>query len=201
MKCISCRSSKMKSKLPFLLNEFGRSTVNRARFAVQTYTACVVWGGAGHLRVKVARFLSRSLFSYQPVSPPLLPPLCPSVCLLSLSLSLSLSPPPLCLSLSVSLSLSLSLCQCGEEILCGFQYDPRVEKSERYNHQRENSFNRASQWLTPVRKGLRNLQVTNVRRSKQELALRDLCDRRPFFGVVLPLVMPMCVKKTRSELV
>ncbi|KAL8572081.1 hypothetical protein ACOMHN_026706 [Nucella lapillus] len=40
------------------------------------------------------------------------------------------------------------------------QYDPRVEKSERYNHQKENgTFNQACQWLTPVRRGLRTLQV------------------------------------------
>ncbi|XP_076442620.1 uncharacterized protein LOC143281316 [Babylonia areolata] len=39
------------------------------------------------------------------------------------------------------------------------QYDPKVEKSERYNHPRENAFNKTCQWLSPVRRGLRTLQV------------------------------------------
>ncbi|KAK7103419.1 dentin sialophosphoprotein-like [Littorina saxatilis] len=39
------------------------------------------------------------------------------------------------------------------------QYDPQYEKTELYNHQRENMFNKASQYLSPVRGGLRHLQV------------------------------------------
>ncbi|KAK7505590.1 hypothetical protein BaRGS_00003335, partial [Batillaria attramentaria] len=39
------------------------------------------------------------------------------------------------------------------------QYDPKVERSQSYMHQKGNSFNKASQYLTPVRSGVHNLQV------------------------------------------
>ena len=41
------------------------------------------------------------------------------------------------------------------------QYDAKFEKSENFNHQKDNAlFNKASQYLTPVRKGLRNVQAS-----------------------------------------
>nr|KAG5712871.1 hypothetical protein BaRGS_007468 [Batillaria attramentaria] len=39
------------------------------------------------------------------------------------------------------------------------KYDPKVERSQSYMHQKGNSFNKASQYLTPVRSGVHNLQV------------------------------------------